>query len=258
MKDILLGVVAVVALGVVAAAWFVTDQEKVTSVSEPIKEITSFVECEAAGNPVMESYPRQCAASGQTFVEIIPEDVTVIGEQVCLEKRAEVDAAVTLECALGFETDDGRSLALDIPEELLDKIPMKTTVKLSGTLVPVESLSHESWQQYDIAGVLTVANVMRAEAPSESEAPYRSLPPAEQEPIAPTPEDPVTRACYVGGCSSQVCSDSPDVVTTCEWREEYACYGGAVCERQDSGKCGWTYTDEVKACFTEKQTNATL
>jgi glyoxylase-like metal-dependent hydrolase (beta-lactamase superfamily II) len=36
---------------------------------EPV--ITNFKECAAAGNPVMESYPRQCTADGQTFVEEI-------------------------------------------------------------------------------------------------------------------------------------------------------------------------------------------
>lgn len=36
-------------------------------------EITSFEECVEAGNPVMESYPRQCAANGQTFTEEIDE-----------------------------------------------------------------------------------------------------------------------------------------------------------------------------------------
>lgn len=33
--------------------------------------ITNFAECIAAGNPAMESYPRQCAHEGQTFVEEI-------------------------------------------------------------------------------------------------------------------------------------------------------------------------------------------
>ena len=31
--------------------------------------ITNFEQCAAAGNPIMESYPRQCRANGQTFVE---------------------------------------------------------------------------------------------------------------------------------------------------------------------------------------------
>ncbi len=35
--------------------------------------VTSFEECVAAGNPVMESYPLQCRANGQTFVETVKE-----------------------------------------------------------------------------------------------------------------------------------------------------------------------------------------
>ena len=36
--------------------------------------IDSFEECVAAGNPIMESYPRQCRTSdGQHFEEFIPE-----------------------------------------------------------------------------------------------------------------------------------------------------------------------------------------
>jgi hypothetical protein len=42
-------------------------------------EITNFDECVAAGNPVMESYPRQCSANGQTFTE----DLT----HVCTEEE---------------------------------------------------------------------------------------------------------------------------------------------------------------------------
>lgn len=38
-------------------------------------EITSFSECVEAGNPVMESYPRQCRADGETFVEDIENEI---------------------------------------------------------------------------------------------------------------------------------------------------------------------------------------
>lgn len=55
-------------------------------------------------------------------------------------------------------------------------------------------------------------------------------------------------ACFVGGCSSQVCSDRPDVVSTCEFRPEYECLRGAQCARQADGRCGWTETDELRAC----------
>lgn len=37
--------------------------------------INSFIDCEKAGYPVMESYPRQCNAQGRNFVEIIDTPV---------------------------------------------------------------------------------------------------------------------------------------------------------------------------------------
>ncbi|QQR64499.1 hypothetical protein IPH92_02940 [Candidatus Kaiserbacteria bacterium] len=64
-------------------------------------------------------------------------------------------------------------------------------------------------------------------------------------PIVTNPSD----TCYRGGCSSQLCSDQPDMASTCEFREEYACYQSAVCERQASGQCGWTETADLRACL---------
>ncbi len=55
--------------------------------------------------------------------------------------------------------------------------------------------------------------------------------------------------CYVGGCSSQICSDDPGAISTCEFKEEYACYKTAKCERQSSGQCGWTDTPELQMCL---------
>lgn len=44
--------------------------------------ITSFEECMSAGNPVMESYPRQCRAHGKTFVENLNEDSSLAIMQI--------------------------------------------------------------------------------------------------------------------------------------------------------------------------------
>lgn len=77
-----------------------------------------------------------------------------------------------------------------------------------------------------------------------------SIPQLTPAPI-PTPEPEPLGQCYVGGCSGQVCSDNPAVVTTCEWRAEYACYSGATCERQADGQCGWTQTSALSACIAE-------
>lgn len=54
--------------------------------------VTTFEECVAAGNPVMESYPRQCRADGRTFVEAVavppepPKGETPTSERATLSK----------------------------------------------------------------------------------------------------------------------------------------------------------------------------
>ncbi len=55
--------------------------------------------------------------------------------------------------------------------------------------------------------------------------------------------------CFIGGCSSQICSDQEGMASTCEYREEYSCYKTATCRRQTNGNCGWTETAELNACL---------
>jgi hypothetical protein len=59
----------------------------------------------------------------------------------------------------------------------------------------------------------------------------------------------VDNGCFVGGCSSHICSEEEGAVSTCEWREQYACYQTTTCERQPEGHCGWTPTPELQACI---------
>lgn len=58
-------------------------------------------------------------------------------------------------------------------------------------------------------------------------------------------------SCVVGGCSGELCVESGKgpMESICIWKEEFACYSGAQCERQSSGNCGWTMTDELKKCL---------
>lgn len=62
---------------------------------------------------------------------------------------------------------------------------------------------------------------------------------------------PALGGCRKTGCSGQVCADE-DVITTCEFREEYACYQDATCERQPGGACGWTPSAKLTACLASK------
>lgn len=59
--------------------------------------------------------------------------------------------------------------------------------------------------------------------------------------------------CKIAGCSGQLCvgTDSPDIITTCEYRPEYACYKTARCEKQPTGQCSWTQTSELVKCINE-------
>jgi hypothetical protein len=66
----------------------------------------------------------------------------------------------------------------------------------------------------------------------------------------------VGAGCKIGGCSSQLCVDesNDEVVTNCQFKEEYACYQNyqlAICEKQTNGQCGWTQTEELKACLKD-------
>jgi eight-cysteine-cluster-containing protein len=56
--------------------------------------------------------------------------------------------------------------------------------------------------------------------------------------------------CAATGCSGQVCAPDP-VFTTCEFREEYACYQDpavASCGCQ-AGRCGWDQTPALQQCL---------
>jgi eight-cysteine-cluster-containing protein len=61
--------------------------------------------------------------------------------------------------------------------------------------------------------------------------------------------------CMRTGCSAQLCAaEGESVMSTCIWKDEYACYQSAKCEKQKDGNCGWTQTDELNACLTSSRT----
>jgi eight-cysteine-cluster-containing protein len=70
-------------------------------------------------------------------------------------------------------------------------------------------------------------------------------------PRADPPAPPATaNDCIKTGCSGTVCAEpGKEVVTTCEFKPEYACYRDAACERQGDGSCGWTQSQALTACL---------
>lgn len=62
--------------------------------------------------------------------------------------------------------------------------------------------------------------------------------------------------CHVGGCSAELCSERPDAISPCVYLPEYACYRTAICERQTEGGCGWTASEELRACLEKARKKA--
>lgn len=63
--------------------------------------------------------------------------------------------------------------------------------------------------------------------------------------------------CTISGCSAQLCSDT-SMMSTCEYKEEYACYQTAKCERQPNGKCSWTESPELAQCLKDKGASSSV
>lgn len=75
-KNIILAAIGALIIVAIATAAYLTYRNQEEPIEDQTPEpvtINSFEECAAAGNPIMESYPRQCRAGGRTFVEEIPE-----------------------------------------------------------------------------------------------------------------------------------------------------------------------------------------
>ena len=80
--------------------------------------------------------------------------------------------------------------------------------------------------------------------------------------VGDEPASPIAGGgCMVGGCSGQLCVDEKtgnDMVTTCEYRAEYACYANAVCTRQAGGECGWTMNETLRQCLQSAESEPRL
>ena len=64
---------------------------------------------------------------------------------------------------------------------------------------------------------------------------------------------PTLSACVTAGCSGQLCVDASKsgMVTTCEYKAEYACLKYSKCELQPNGQCGWTPNQQYIQCIDQ-------
>lgn len=84
---------------------------------------------------------------------------TLTGEYVCLP-HTDTDGPQTMECALGIKTDVGEYYAVDFAA--MSQIPPALITgdrfSANGLITPIELLSTDYWQIYDIEGIFSVTD----------------------------------------------------------------------------------------------------
>jgi len=69
------------------------------------------------------------------------------------------------------------------------------------------------------------------------------------------PANANNRECVIAGCSQQLCISKEEQantggVSTCEYTPAYGCYSRVGrCEKQKTGKCGWTKSYDLQQCL---------
>lgn len=84
---------------------------------------------------------------------------TLTGEVVCLPHK-DTTGPTTLECALGMRTDAGEHYVLDLALMSQQNPPLETGERFTanGVIIPMELLSTDHWQKYDVVGIFSVTD----------------------------------------------------------------------------------------------------
>ncbi|HEY9480658.1 MAG TPA: hypothetical protein VIR98_00295 [Candidatus Paceibacterota bacterium] len=145
------------------------------TVETNVIETTTTNQKEVAGvYPVTLTLEQRQAANGTSAWMItkavkgergtLPQRVTMTGVYTCL-LHSNTTGPQTMECAEGFRSDDGPTYALDgslaASTQTIDLVRSGVQVRVEGLLTPVEMLSTNQWQKYQMNGVLSVTSAER-------------------------------------------------------------------------------------------------
>jgi hypothetical protein len=126
-------IIVIVMVGLtVAVGWLVYDrQKKNEQSSQTPATINSFEECVAAGNPVMESYPEQCAANGQNFINKSQKNITKdeTADWLLYESPGKEYKVRLADGWVLYRYDKQADLATDGPDETIYKKGTKAVVQ---------------------------------------------------------------------------------------------------------------------------------
>ncbi len=97
-----------------------------------------------------------------------PYRATLTGVQTCLPHK-DTSGPQTLECAIGMKIDSGEYYVLDFM--LMSQIPPQIQdgdrFSASGLITPIEYLSSDQWQKYNVEGVFSVTDTVQIEDKKE-------------------------------------------------------------------------------------------
>lgn len=102
-------------------------------------------------------YPSEKSSDRVMRVPETSYEGTFIGMPTCLPHR-DTSGPQTLECAFGIKFDDGSYYALDMSSVSGDFQSYTGRISVSGTVVPIEAISSDVWQKYDIKGIMKVSS----------------------------------------------------------------------------------------------------
>lgn len=91
----------------------------------------------------------------------IPARSTTAGTYTCLPHR-DTSGPQTMECAFGLRADSGEHYALDMglmSSTAWMEMPTGARVRVSGVMTPIEMLSTDQWQKYDIVGIISATAI---------------------------------------------------------------------------------------------------
>jgi hypothetical protein len=220
------------------------------------QKVNNFESCVAYGNLVMESYPRQCRdKSGNSYTEVVVEN----NDELVKVSTPTVNARVTSPLVVKGEARGFWFFEASFPISLVDEKGKSVGEKFAtadGDWMTEKYVPFSGEINFTVEIDTPGFVVFKKDNPSgdperdaEIRVPVIFVAKASTTPIV-SPK-PITKKCIIGGCSSQLCTDSAKgpMMSTCEYREEYACYKSAVCEVQATGECGWRQTPALSACL---------
>ncbi|MDD4444068.1 MAG: hypothetical protein PHP81_03280, partial [Patescibacteria group bacterium] len=166
-------IIIIITLGVLVLGFFILNRYIYNAKQAPSQDVSinSYEDCAAAGYPILESYPEKCQApDGRTFTRKLTDEelanmavpAIMRGVFTCLPHR-DTSGPVTLECAYGFQAEDGNYYALK--DENRDKglfdLSIGEEVEIRGLFIPEKS------EKYNSQGVIEIQELYVIEEEEE-------------------------------------------------------------------------------------------